>query len=160
MDVGAQLQIIGSALLGPPRWVLERLGVVPTNMQAYALLVVLFMLCIAVPGSYGDWMLSRRSRRVTGSVVSIDSSGDSPTPRIGYRDHTGENHAFDSNLPSNGATGAVGNAVEVIYDPLYPRRAREAGRHLAKSLSTIGWYGMALLVLAYAIWGGALPVGN
>ena len=160
MDIGALLQAIGSALLGPPRWVLERLGVVPTDMQAYALLVVLFMLCIAAPGSYGDWMLSRRARRVTGTVLSIDTSGDSPTPRIGYRDHTGQSRAFESNLPTNAATGGIGNAVEVIYDPLYPKRAREAGRGLAKSLTTIGWYGMAMLVLAYAICGGALPVGN
>ena len=160
MDIGAQLQMVGSAVLGPPRWVLERLGVAPTDMQAYALLVVLFMLCIAAPGSYGDWMLSRRARHVTGTVLLIDTGGDSPTARIGYRDHTGRNHAFDSNLPTVGATGAVGNAVEVVYDPLYPKRAREAGRWLAKGVATIGWYGMALLVLGYAIWGGGLPAGN
>jgi hypothetical protein len=146
--------------LQPARWVLQALGIPPTDMQAWALMVALFMFCLAAPGSYGDWMLSRRSRRVTGSVLSIDTGGDTDTARIGFRDHAGQSHAFDSNLPTNGTTGTIGNAVEVIYDPLYPKRAREAGRSLAKLLTYGGWYAGALLVLAYALWGGGLPVGD
>jgi hypothetical protein len=158
-DLGALAKQVFCAILVPARWLMETLGLHPVDMQVWALMVAVFMLAIAAPGSYGDWVLSRRQHRVTGTVLSIDTSGDSDTARIAFRDSTGRTHAFDSMLPINAATSTVGNPVDVIYDPLFPRRAREAGRWLAKGLTTIGWYSVAVLIFAYAIWDQALPTG-
>jgi hypothetical protein len=136
---------------------MEAAGLHPIDMQGWALMVAVFMLAIALPGSYGDYVLSRRQLRTLGTILSIDYRGDSPTPRIGFRDTQGRSVEFDSNLPLNSVTDTVGSTLEIVYDPL--QRAREAGRRLLKSLGAFVWYGGAIASFAYAVWGGSLAAG-
>ncbi|TIX53412.1 MAG: hypothetical protein E5V33_26760, partial [Mesorhizobium sp.] len=114
--------------LSPFRATAESIGYSPTDMQIWCFLCALFVLALVVPHSYGDIVLRRRRAYAIGKVVGIDTSGDSPsTPTIEFADRQGRSWRFDSNLPINSVTGSIGASVEVIYDPLNPKRAREVG---------------------------------
>ncbi|MDG4856057.1 MULTISPECIES: hypothetical protein [unclassified Mesorhizobium] len=85
-------------------------------------------------------------------VIGIDKSSDGPdTPIIEFADRLGKTWRFYSHLPVNRTTGNVGAAVEVIYDPLHPKRAREVGRPLMKAVHLVVWYAVVagLMVLAF-----------
>ena len=139
-------------LLSPFRFVMQAVGLHPSDIQVWALLVGLFLLCLSLPVTYGDWVLSRRQRRTTGTVLAIDMRGEAPySPTIGFTDLHGRAYKFDSSLPLSRRTDQVGAAVEVIYDPLNPKRAREAGRPLGRAIIAIAWYGMAVLCIGYAL---------
>ena len=152
-DLGALVQNLFAAVLAPGRWLLQVTGFHPSDMQVWALMVAAFMLAIGIPGTYGDWMLTRRQKRTRGTIVSIDRSSDYDTPRIAFSDLRGETVEFNSNLPLRLGADAIGDTLEVVYDPLRPRRAREAGRHVLKLVSTLFWYGMAVALIVYAVIG-------
>ncbi|MFD2058545.1 DUF3592 domain-containing protein [Mesorhizobium calcicola] len=144
--------------LSPFRAIAEAFGYVPTDMQIWCFLCGVFVLVLVVPYTYGDLVLRRRSAHATGKVVKIDSSGDSPsTPTIEFTDRLGKIRRFDSNLPVNNVTGSIGAAVKVIYDPLHPDRAREAGRSVMKAAHTAIWYTIFAALMALAFWPGLTP---
>jgi hypothetical protein len=85
-----------------------------------------------------------------GHVVAIDKSGDGPdTPTIAFNDEAGREWRFDSNLPCNSRTNAIGSGVPVIYDPRNPKRAREHGRVVSKALAALIWYGVTAFFVAF-----------
>lgn len=151
-----KLEYLGGLVVWPFRTAMEAAGLHPIDIQVWSLMVALFMVAWYAPTSYGDWILSRRCKSTMGEVIEIEKDSDSPdTPRITFRDHCGERHDFSSPLPVNGRTSAVGNRVEVIYDPVRPQRAREAGRWVMKSTQALLWYAMAAGLLFYALGIGA-----
>ena len=154
-DAVAQIEALFQLLLVPGRWLMEQLGLHPADMQVWALNVAAFMLVLGGISTYGDLVLARRQVRTKGAVVSIDRN-DVDTPRIAFTDRRGDRYEFDSNLPIRLGADAVGDSIAVVYDPHNPKRAREAGRPIAKGFSIVVWYGVALAILAYAIVGGAL----
>ena len=155
-----KLEYLGGLIVWPFRTAMEAVGLHPIDIQVWSLMVALFMVAWYAPTSYGDWILSRRSRRTMGEVVEIEASSDSrDTLRISFRDHAGEWHDFSSSLPVNGPTSVVGNPVEVIYDPMRPQRAREAGRWVMKSTQALLWYAMAVSLLYYAVATDGLSMG-
>ena len=155
VDLGAQFQAMFQTVLVPGRWLLEHVGMHPIDMQVWALYVAVFMLALGGASTYSDVILMRRQMRTTGTVTGIDRD-DVDTPRISFRAADGESYEFASTLPLNFGTATIGNSVAVVYDPLNPRRAREAGRPIAKGVAIVVLYGVAVAILAYAIAGGAL----
>ncbi|WP_409371532.1 DUF3592 domain-containing protein [Methylocella sp. CPCC 101449] len=65
-------------------------------------------------------------------------------PVIQFKDVLGRSHDFISNLGCNAATRTIGAPVDIIYDPLKPKRAREQGRPVARVLSLIFWLFLGL----------------
>lgn len=155
-DLLAQLDQAFSIAVGPVRRGMEMLGLHPTDLQAWALVVALGMLILGGMSLRSDMILRRRQANAMGTIVSIDHN-DYSSPRVAFRDARGERHEFDSNLPLRLGADTVGDTIAVVYDPLNPRRAREAGRPIAKSIAIFGWIAVALLFLAYAL--GSLPPG-
>lgn len=141
-------------ILVPARMVMEACGLHPTDIQVWALMVSIFIVVLVGPTTYGDWVLRSRSRRAIGTVTSIDDRDETVTPRISFTDEGGQLVEFDSPLAVNARTDTVGGTVEVIYDPLNPKRAREANRLLYRFSSTVMWYGIAVALAVYAIVGG------
>ncbi len=137
----------------PVRAAMEAVGLEPSNIHVWALMVSIFMVVLLAPTSYGDFVLRRRSRRALGTVVSIDESDDTPTARIGFRDESGRHVEFDSDLWVNDRTSVIGGMVAVVYDPLNPKRAREEGRGRARLFTAVAWYGFAIGIGIYAIVG-------
>lgn len=141
--------------LSPFRALAEAFGYAASDMQIWCFLCGLFFLALVAPYTYGDLVLRRRRAYATGKVVKIDMSDDGPsTPTIEFADRLGKIRRFDSNLPVNDATGSVGAEVEVMYDPLHPNRAREAGRPLMKMAHTTLWYTIVAMLMALAFWPG------
>jgi hypothetical protein len=141
--------------LSPLRALAETFGYFPSDIQLWCFVCGLFFLVLVVPHTYGDLVLRRRRAYATGKVVKIDMSDDGPsTPIIEFVDRLGKVRRFDSNLPVNDATGSVGVEVEVIYDPLHPNRAREAGRPLMKTTHTVFWYAIIAALMTLAFWPG------
>lgn len=141
-------------ILVPARTVMEWGGLHPSDIQVWALMVSIFIVVLVGPTSYGDWVLRSRSRRVVGTVIAIDDRDETVTPRISFTDERGQLVEFDSPLAVNARTNTVGGTVDVIYDPLNPKRAREANRVLYRYSSTVLWYGIAVALAVYAIAGG------
>jgi hypothetical protein len=151
-DIWAKLETLWAVILWPMRVLMQAVGLHPIDIQVWAMMVTVFMVAIYAPTTYGDWVLSRRRLRTTGEVIEIERSSDSPdTPRIGFYDRHGVRHDFSSPLPINTRTEVVGNQVEVIYDPLHPWRAREAGRWLMKGTQAVLWYAIAISLALYAV---------
>jgi hypothetical protein len=121
--------------------------------------VAAFMLALLGPTTYGDFVLMRRQRRASGTVISIDESDEVSSPRIGFRDERGRPYEFDSPLGVNRRTGVIGGEVEVIYDPLHPKRAREANRVPLRMLTAVLWYGFAIGLAIFAIAGNGSAAG-
>lgn len=138
--------------LFPFRAIAEAFGQHPSDIQIWCFLCGVFFLAVVGAQSYGDIVLSRRGAFATGKVVRIDKSSDGPdTPIIEFVDRLGKTWRFESFLPVNGTTSNVGAAVEVMYDPIHPKRAREVGRPLMKAVHLLVWYAVVagLMVLAF-----------
>lgn len=138
--------------LAPFRAVAGAFGQHPSDIQIWCFLCGVFFLAVVAIQTYGDIMLRRRGAFATGKVIGIDKSSDGPdTPIIEFADRLGKTWRFGSHLPVNGTTGNVGAVVEVIYDPLHPKRAREVGRLLMKAVHLAVWYAVVagLMVLAF-----------
>lgn len=150
-DIGELLQTIFQSVLISMRWLMESVGLHPADIQVWTMMVAIFMVAILAPTTYGDMVLRRRQQRTTGTIVSIDDGDDIATPRIGFRDASGQQIEFDSPMSVNRHTSAVGGTVEVIYDPLHPQRAREANRVLGRIFTATVWYGMAIGLLVFSV---------
>lgn len=150
-DIGELLQNVFQSILMPMRWLMEGVGLHPADIQVWTMMVAIFMVAILAPTTYGDMVLRRRQQRTTGTVVSIDERDDIATPRIGFRDSSGRQIEFDSPMSLNRHTRAVGGAVEVIYDPLHPQRAREANRVLGRIFTATVWYGIAIALFVFSV---------
>ncbi|MDX8511735.1 DUF3592 domain-containing protein [Mesorhizobium captivum] len=143
--------------LSPFRAIAEVFGRHPSDMQIWCFLCGVFFMAIIAMQSYGDIVLRRRGAFASGKVVGIDKSGDGPdTPIIEFADRLGKTWRFSSYLPVNGTTGSIGAAVEVIYDPLHPKRAREVGRPLMKMVHMVVWYAIVAGLMALAFWPGLI----
>ena len=145
------LQTAFETALVPFRAVMVMLGFAPSDMQVWTFMVGLFLLALVLPEAYSSYVLRRRRMRTTGTVVHIDTSGESPySPTIRFKDRVGREWSFDSGLPCNTRTERVGASVPVIYDPLNPKRAREEGRIAMKTFTTIAWWGFIAGTFAFA----------
>ena len=83
---------------------------------------------------YVDLMLSRRGVKAVGTVIDIDPGDETADrPIIEFRDERGNPVVFTSHLGVNAMTGTVGARVDILFDPVEPRRAREIGRNGAKA---------------------------
>ncbi|MDX8467658.1 DUF3592 domain-containing protein [Mesorhizobium sp. VK23B] len=138
--------------LFPFRAVAQALGGHPSDIQIWCFLCGVFFLALLGIQTYGNIVLKRRGVPTTGKVVRIDKSSDGPdTPIIEFADRLGKTWRFESYLPVNKTTGNVGAPVEVMYDPLHPKRAREVGRPLMKAVHLLVWCAVVagLMVLAF-----------
>jgi len=144
--------------LSPFRALAETFGFYPSDMQIWCFLCGAFFLAVAGVQSYGDLMLRRRGLVATGKVVDIDKSDDGrDTPIIEFADRLGRTWRFTSYLPVTRTTGSIGATVEVKYDPLHPKRAREVGRPLTKAAHAAVWYAIVGGLMALALWPGLMP---
>jgi hypothetical protein len=97
--------------------------------QVWMLFFTLVFLAFLLSFLYDELVLGRRGRRTTGTVVGIDPGDESPDrPVIEFRDHSGRKVVFTSYRAVNAMTATIGAPVEVVFDPLRPKRAREAGK--------------------------------
>jgi len=138
--------------LFPFRAIAEALGGRPSDIQIWCFLCGFFFLVLVAIQTYGDIVLRRRGAFATGKVIGIDKSSDGPdTPVIEFADRQGKTWRFESPLPVNKATRNVGAPVDVMYDPLHPKRAREVGRTLTKAVHLVIWYTVVagLMLLAF-----------
>ena len=151
----ARVSDLAHQALSPFRAMAEALGFHPSDIQIWCFLCALFLVALVVPRSYGDLVLRRRHALAAGTVVALNPSDDGPdTPTIEFRDASGKVTRFDSDLPVDGTTETIGAAVDVMYDPLHPARAREAGRPLANAVNVIVWYSVIAALLAIAFFYG------
>ena len=141
--------------LFPFRAIAEAFGQQPSDMQIWCFLCGVFFLALVGVQTYGDLVLRRRGAAATGRVVGIDTSDDGPdTPIIEFADRRGKTWRFRSNLPVNGTTRSVGVSVDVKYDPLRPKRAREVGRSLTKTAHLAIWWTIVVGLMTLAFWPG------
>ncbi|TPI15024.1 MULTISPECIES: DUF3592 domain-containing protein [unclassified Mesorhizobium] len=144
--------------LFPFRAIAEALGGHPSDIQIWCFLCGAFFLVLVAIQTYGDAVLRRRGVLAAGRVISIDKSSDGPdTPVIEFADREGKMWRFDSSLPVYKTTRTVGAPVEVIYDPLHPKRAREVGRRLTKAIHLLVWYAVVIGLMLLAFLPGFLP---
>ncbi len=123
----------------------------PSPLQWLALLAAIAGLVIFAPRSRDDLLLARRGVRAIGRVAIIhygNQNADAAT--IDFVDGDGRAHRFRSYLTLAGDRHFIGAELPVIYDPRYPKRAREADRPLAK---------LAIGALGYALIGLCLLIG-
>jgi hypothetical protein len=104
-----QVEVWAHLALTPFRMIAEAFGYSPPDIQIWCFLVVLFVVGLAAPESYGDIVLAHRRARAVGKVVKIDVSDDSPdTPVIDFRDASGRSGR--SSLPRLALTSPVRSA--------------------------------------------------
>ena len=138
--------------LWPLRAAASALGIAASDLRIWLFLCMLFLLALALRFSGDELVLRRRRALTTGTVVKINTDSDGlSTPTIEFADGRGNRWRFDSSLPVNAATGAVGGAVSVLYDPAHPQRAREAGRPLVQAFQAIVSFAM-IIGLAIAVY--------
>ncbi len=138
--------------LWPLRAAANALGIAASDLRIWLFLCTLFLLALAIRFTRDELVLRRRRALTTGKVVRINTDSDGlSTPTIEFADGRGKTWRFDSSLPVNGATGAVGGAVPVLYDPAHPQRAREAGRPLMQGFQAIVSFAM-IIGLLIAVW--------
>ena len=136
----------------------EAVGYAPTDLQIVCLLAPIAMLALAVPGTWSDIVLSRRRANAVGVVTGIETASAAPaTPVIDFPDSAGNVWRFASDLPCNRVTRAVGGRVPIVYDPMMPSRAREAGRPLALVYRWSLWYAVIILLPVLVFWPGFVP---
>ena len=127
------------AALTPFQIVARLVGLNPSVAQTYLFLVAVFFAPMIIIHLYGDIVLLRRGRRTAGTVVGIDPGDEAPDrPIIRFKDASGQEFTFTSTLGCNDTTRIIGAKVDVDYDPVKPRRAREAGRPVS-SLSYLAF---------------------
>jgi hypothetical protein len=137
------------AALMPFQAVARLVGLNPSVGQTYLFLVAVCFAPLLIIHLYGDLVLLRRGRRTAGTVVGIDPGDESPDrPIIRFKDASGREFTFTSTLDCNDTTRMIGAKVDVDYDPVKPRCAREAGRPVSK-----------LLYLAFLTLFVAFPLG-
>jgi hypothetical protein len=140
--------------LWPFRAVANAYGIAASDLRIWLFLCALFLLALAIRFTRDELVLRRRRRLTTGKVIRISTDSDGlATPTIEFADRSGNRWRFDSTLPVNSMTGAIGAPVPVMYDPLHPERAREAGRPLMQAFQAIASYTMilGLLIAIYVI---------
>ena len=135
------------AALTPFQIVARLVGLNPSVAQTYLFLVAVFFAPMIIIHLYGDIVLLRRGRRTAGTVVGIDPGDESPDrPIIRFKDASGQEFTFTSTLGDT--TRIIDAKVDVDYDPVKPRRAREAGRPVS-----------SLLYLAFLTFLAGFPLG-
>jgi hypothetical protein len=157
MDLTALEQRLQDAVHGvfaPLRSFFDVFGLSPQDPQLYALLVALFWLGLTLPSFYDDYILSRRRLRTRGRVVGIDRRGDEPNAIIEFRDGKGMVQRFESALGTTRQTEQVGAMVAVHYDPLRPKRAREADRPMAHFARNVFLFLPTIGLVVFALWPG------
>ncbi|TPM30792.1 DUF3592 domain-containing protein [Mesorhizobium sp. B2-3-5] len=153
----ARVSEIFHQALFPFRAIAEAVGWHPSDLQIWCLLCGVFFLAPIGVQSYGGFVLKRRGIFATGKVVDIDKSGEySDNPIIEFADRSGRTWRFESYLPVNGKTRSIGAAVDVIYDPLHPKRAREMGRPVLKAVHLAVGYAIVAGLLLFAFWPGLI----
>lgn len=136
------------AALTPFQHVARLVGLNPSVAQTYLFLVTAFFASLLIIHIYGDLVLLRRGRRTAGTVVGIDPGDESPDrPIIRFKDTSGQEFTFTSTLSCNDTPRTIGAKVDVDYDPIKPKRAREAGRPVS-----------SLLYLAFLIFLTGFPL--
>ena len=126
-------------LAASPFIVLARQAGVELNAaQVWMLFFTLLFVGYAAQFLYTDFVLARRGRRATGTVVGIDPGDEAPDrPIIEFRDQMGRDISFTSHLGVNATTERIGAPVDIVFDPVHPKRAREVGRASAKAYHLI-----------------------
>ena len=115
-------------------FVARQVGLELNAAQVWMLFFTLLFAAYAFQFLYGDFVLARRGRRAIGKVVGIDPGDESPDrPLIEFSDQSGVKVVFTSHLGVNATTRTIGAQVDIVFDPLHPRRAREVGRAGAKA---------------------------
>lgn len=123
------------AALTPFQAAARLVGLDPSVPQTYFFLVGTGFAILLFMHLHGDLVVLLRGRRTTGTVVGIDPGDESPDrPIIRFKDTSGRDFTFTSDLSCNDTTRRIGATVEVDYDPVKPSRVREAGRPIAKLL--------------------------
>ena len=123
------------AALTPFQGVARLVGLNPSVAQTYLFLVAALFAPMLIIHLYGEITLLRRGRRTAGTVVGIDPGDEAPDrPIIRFKDASGREFTFTSPLSCNDTTRTIGAKVDVDYDPVKPRRAREAGRPVSRLL--------------------------
>ena len=123
------------AALTPFQAAARLVGLDPSVPQTYFFLVGTGFAILLFMHLHGDLVVLLRGRRTTGTVVGIDPGDESPDrPIIRFKDASGRDFTFTSDLSCNDTTRRIGVTVEVDYDPVKPSRVREAGRPIAKLL--------------------------
>lgn len=127
--------------------------------QVWMLFFTLFFVGYAAYFLYVELMLSQRGRKAVGTVVAIDLGDEADDrPIIEFLDQAGRAVTFTSHLGVNATTGTVGAKVDITFDPLHPKRAREIGRFGAKAYHLvflgvfIGMMIFATVMAKYAIY--------
>lgn len=106
----------------------RQVGLELNAAQVWMLFFTLLFLGFALSFLYDEFALVRRGRRTTGTVVGIDPGDESPDrPIIEFHDQSGRKVIFTSYRGVNAKTGTIGARVDIVFDPLRPKRAREAG---------------------------------
>jgi hypothetical protein len=145
--------------LSPFRAVAEAFGRHPADAQIWCFLCGVLVLAFVAMQTYRDYLLRRRGTLTTGEVVDIDKSGEYfSNPIIEFTDRSGRAWRFKSRLPVNRVTGSIGAVVNVMYDPLYPKRWREVGRPLANAVDMTAGYAIVVGLMALAFWLGLRSV--
>jgi hypothetical protein len=140
--------------LWPFRAAATALGVEASDLRIWLFLCALFLLALAARFTRDELVLRWRRRLVAGRVIKINTDSDGVgTPTIEFADGRAKRWRFDSTLPVDGTTGSIGATVSVMYDPLHPQRAREAGRPLMQAFQAIASYTMivGLLIAIYVM---------
>lgn len=113
----------------------SRLGLELTAGQVWMTICTLPFILYAAYFLYVELMLSRRGVKAVGTVIDIDPGDETADrPVIAFRDQRGNPVVFTSHLGVNAMTGTVGAKVDIRFDPVEPRRAREIGRSGAKAV--------------------------
>jgi hypothetical protein len=95
------LQTAFETALVPFRAVMVMLGFAPSDMQVWTFMVGLFLLALVLPEAYSSYVLRRRRMRTTGTVVHIDTSGESPySPTIRFKDRVGREWSLTRACPA------------------------------------------------------------
>ncbi|HEV2571960.1 MAG TPA: DUF3592 domain-containing protein [Beijerinckiaceae bacterium] len=140
-----QIQVFFEAALRPFVLLAKTFGYDVSFGRMWLLLVSLCFTGVTLAVLRDEIVLARRGRRAGGKVIGIDPGDESPDrPIIQFKDVLGRSQDFISNLGCNAATRTIGAPVDIIYDPLKPKRAREQGRPVARVLSLIFWLFLGL----------------
>jgi hypothetical protein len=146
--LGVQRLFIEAAL--PFVSLASRVGLELVPAQVWMLFFTLLFVGYAAYFLYVDFMLGQRGVRAVGTVVGIDPGDESAdTPIIEFRDQAGRAVTFTSHLGVNGTTGTIGAKVDILFDPLHPKRAREVGRTGAK----VGYLVFLAFFIGFMIFG-------
>lgn len=130
-------------------------GLELTPAQVWMLFFTLLFVGYSVDFLYVDFMLAQRGRRAVGTVVGIDPGDESADrPIIEFRDQADRAVTFTSHLGVNDTTGTIGAKVDILFDPLHPKRAREVGRtgYLVFLAFFIGFMIFGTVMAKYAIY--------